>query len=148
MRELEENITRLETPDPQAYSNELNQFAQKIDRIMGAAQTLSLEAPGHLGLQRIGQIAALCKTLGYRAMTMNTLTLLPFFAAFWADTVEVLTELVDQSHDAEESTRIANSFSGVVLKRLEWLDSKLQTASSQRLSNDDLKDLLKSLGLG
>jgi hypothetical protein len=103
----------------------LEEFAQKIDRVMGAAKTLSLMDPAHQGLQRIGHLAEICKSIGYKAAEKRAVTLVPFFAAFWADTIEVIASLTATIEDAEKNAQIAKTFSEVLQKRLEWLGEKL-----------------------
>jgi chemotaxis protein histidine kinase CheA len=148
-------VESLEDPQVGTFRQELSEFAQKIDRIMGAAKTLSLADPNHLGLQRIGKIAELCKVLGYRAAESGSAKLVPFFAAFWADTLDVVTEMIDSLEDVAECDRIATEFSSVVQKRLEWLANKLATTpvegsaliSSKNEAKDAINEILKDLGV-
>lgn len=158
LSELEEVVERLEAANASSMQNDLSTFAQKIDRIMGAANTLGMEAPNHLGLQRIGRISELCKRLGYRAAELNLPPLMPIFAAFWADTLEVVSELVNSVENESECTKIAERFSPVLQKRLEWLSGRLAKIGSPQASGGtasaqaanaaiDVEDLLKGLGI-
>jgi hypothetical protein len=63
--------------------------------------------------------------LGYAALNVKHPAIIPVFAAFWADTLEVVTELVKSIHDSVECNRIAGAFSAVLQKRLEWLAGRL-----------------------
>lgn len=142
----------------------LTEFAQKIDRIMGAAKTLSMESPDHVGLKRIGQIAEICKVLGYKASEIKRLSIIPVFAAFWADTLDAISELIEALEDEKESSAIAGRFSLVLEKRLRWLSDKLtalnpkasgtlssgsgaDAAPSAPASQIDVDELLKGFGI-
>ena len=111
-----------EDPFPGAL---LEEFSQKVDRIMGAAKTISMFDPDHQGLKRIAAIAELSKRLGYRAAEQKRSALVPIFAGFWADTTEVLQELIEVLDDEVESARLAKAFSSVVEKRLQWLSDQM-----------------------
>lgn len=123
---------------------ELETFAQRIDRIMGAADTLNMLEPDHPGLKRIGAIARLCKSTGYRAAAAKKAELVPLFAAFWADTIEVLEKLIDAAGDEARSAALAGSASKSLITRLTWLSDKV---GNQAPTNDqnEVMNLLKSL---
>ena len=110
---------------------------------MGAALTLVEIEPGHFGLEKIGKIAELCKSLGYKAAAAKNPKLLPIFASFWEDSLEVVDDLLINLEDHQKSKVICENFASIVQKRLEWLGEKLGKGSTQ-----ELKNLLKELGLG
>ncbi len=113
---------------------------------MGAAQTLGVMYPANIGLKEIGKIAALCKAMGYKVSEIDAPELLPLFCAFWSDTIEVLSEIIDHLENAEEVSKIAGNFVPVVRKRLEWLSSKIKTVSpKETTANQDLNELLNAL---
>jgi chemotaxis protein histidine kinase CheA len=149
LEELEGVVERLEEETEKFPSTELEQFAQRIDRIMGAAQTLNQIDPGHLGLQRIGAIARLCKTLGYKAAEFKLSVLIPIYAAFWADTLEVLSELVDNVDNEAKSQALADAFSSTVQNRLKWLSDKVQqlsgTKAAETMNQSQVDDILAHL---
>lgn len=136
--ELEEIVEGLESVKKEFPAELLAAFAQRIDRIMGAAKTIGMSQPNHNGLQRIGAIAQLCKELGYRAAESNAQVIVPLFAAFWADTLEVIAELVNSLEDEQKSAELANSFSSVLEKRLTWLSEKLNELSKPGLVKTNL----------
>lgn len=108
----------------------LKEFALKIDRIMGAVKTLAQMddvAPGqeNQGLVSIGKLAEVCKSLGYKAADKKNPTLMPFFAAFWAETIEVIGDLLDNLKDKAKTAEICQTFPGVLQNRLKWLLSKI-----------------------
>lgn len=141
MAELTAVIEQLETPSVDFPSALMAEFAQKIDRIMGAAKTISLMDPDHMGLVRIGSLAEICKRLGYQAAETKNPKLVPIFAAFWADVIETIQGMLDTLGDATACAGIAKSFGGVLQKRLEWLAK--QVSKDQAI---DLGDLIKTLG--
>lgn len=126
LEELNAVVETLEEPSTVFPSKELAEFAQKIDRVMGAAQTLSQFDASHKGMQRIGAIAQLCKKLGYKAAEFKFAPLVPIFAAFWADTLEVLGELVDAVADEAKTQQLTDSFASVLQNRLTWLSDRVQ----------------------
>lgn len=142
------------SPYPQ---QDLADFSQKIDRIMGAAQTLSTLDESHQGLKRIGKISELCKGLGYSAAQNENSKSIPIFAAFWADTLELIEKLVETLDDAEKSDLAFREMSALLQKRLEWLTTKIKKGkafgvsesasdSESNLSNemeDQVNDILK-----
>lgn len=131
LTELNEVVESLEEESEEFPTALLEQFAQRIDRIMGAAQTLNQLDPNHQGLLRIGAIAQLCKRLGYKAAEYKTKPLIPLFAAFWADTLEVVEELIDAVEDEAKSKAVSQAFSSVVQNRLTWLSEKVQQHAPQ-----------------
>jgi chemotaxis protein histidine kinase CheA len=142
--ELENVVELLEDAGGDFPDQELEHFAQRIDRIMGAAQTLSMLEPEHQGLVRIGAIAQICKRTGYRAAAAKRADLVPLFAAFWADTIDILRDLIDAVGDEAESARLANSSGKSLLTRLNWLSGKLGN-EAPATDQSQLDDLLKQL---
>jgi len=149
LKELAGVVERLENSQDAFPADLMAEFSQKIDRIMGAAKTMSLQVPDHPGFMRIGKLAELCKTLGYRAAEKKSPELLPLFTAFWSDTIEVTQNLVNAINDMWKSEQIAVSFSVVLQKRLEWLFRQVagDDAGAVTERNKELRDILKSLGL-
>lgn len=153
LKELAPIVETLEEASDAFPAEELKEFAQKIDRIMGAAKTLcGMESTEHLGLRRIGQIAEICKTLGYKAAELKKPEILPVFAAFWADTLDVVSELTDAVGNDAKSAAIANQFSLVLQKRLRWLADKLAALEKARGDGQvcnqlDVDALLRGFGI-
>jgi len=150
LKELCLIVNDIDAPHKEFPSALLESFSQKIDRIMGASKTIGLEIPNHLGLQRIGKLAELCKLLGYKAAEKKVPQFLPIYAAFWSDTLEVIENLLGAVEDNEKTEKIVKSFSGVLQKRLEWLLSRVEpkkAAATVAEHVNQVQDLLKSLGL-
>lgn len=141
--ELEEIVEKLEDASGEYPSQLMLDFSQRIDRIMGTAMTVALDDPEHTGPARIGQLSELCKFMGQQAAATKRSELLPIFAAFWADTIEVIRELIKKLEDKEGCKSVANNYSAVLKKRLEWLSKQ----SGKSLDPAQLQKLLKSMGL-
>ena len=158
LAELIDVVDRIEVSQGEFPSKLLEEFSQKIDRIMGAAKTLVVSFGAHPGLERIGKLSELCKALGYQAASKKVTALLPLFAAFWSETIEVIQELLGELEDSARSEQIAKSFSAVLQKRLEWLAAKVaaapapgQTAEGAldaKTAEAQIRELLKSLTSG
>jgi hypothetical protein len=149
IKELSEIVDKLEVPQADFPAQLMSDFAQRIDRIMGAAKTLSMEDPAHLGFLRIGQLAELCKVIGYRAANVGTRSMVPLFAAFFADVVEIISKMFTTLEDGEKCAALAKPFSEVLQKRLEWLVTKLNDATKGGAQEEkalNAEELLKSLG--
>lgn len=129
LNELAEVVEKLEETSSAFPAAQLAEFSQKIDRVMGAAQTMSTLEAGHAGLERIGAIAQICKGLGYKAIECKAVALVPLFAAFWADTLDVLAELVETLGDDAANKATAAAFAAVLQNRLTWLSGKVQAGA-------------------
>ncbi|MGB0452766.1 MAG: hypothetical protein ACPGJV_03555 [Bacteriovoracaceae bacterium] len=129
----------------------LEDFAQKIDRIMGSAETLHMNDPELAFVDSIAIICKLCKKIGYNARNFENPKLLPIYAAFWGDCLEVLEELtksIEEPHKLKDQTA---SFIRTLQGRLEWLLQKLQengqirSGPEEAVSQDDIDALISSL---
>ena len=142
--ELEEIIEALESSTPGQFPTEsLKEFSQKIDRIMGAAKTLLMMAPEHPGLIFLANISEMCKTMGYQAAALQKAPLLPIFAGFWADTVEVINELLACLGSEQECRVLVADKSASLKKRLSWLADKVAPGSEEEMNQ--VLSLLKKL---
>jgi|GEM_PF-2269187 len=103
----------------------LEDFTQKIDRIMSTAKTFAQLAPGHQVFVDMGTLGALCKTMGLKASTLNNLKFIPIFAAFWADTLEVIEELKNQVESPAKVQDVTKKYIPILSKRLEWLAKQI-----------------------
>jgi Sec7-like guanine-nucleotide exchange factor len=125
LAELSETLASLKTPKSETYRSKMADFAQKIDRIMGTAQTLSVDDPKHSGLKMIGQLGALCKSSGYKSSETVKLQQAPLLAAFWTDCLTVISELIDAMDNLPKTTQITSGLGATLLGRLEGLNQKL-----------------------
>ncbi len=148
LEELDDLLSKLDQPSKDFPAQTLSDFSQRIDRIMGGAQTLVMMDETHLGLARIGGIAALCKKIGYKAAELKDSRLIPIFSGFLADTVEVLNDLVQAVDDEDKSAQLAKAFASIVESRLHWLSEKISERKPDQATSTNLEidELLKALG--
>ena len=145
--ELDDLVEDLEEHD--AYPiEELEDFAQKIDRIMGSAETIHANDPEVAFVDSIAIICRLCKKIGYSAKNNPNAALLPIYSAFWADCLEVLGELTKSIKSPQNLADQTAYFTRTLQKRLEWLLEKLKSENPEEevVNQADIDALLKSLG--
>jgi hypothetical protein len=148
--------------DPNAWGN-LEQYGQTVDRIMGGAKSLATNfaadfPAGHL-IHQMGDYAALCKAVGYKASQIRDNE--PFFnvcVAFLLDATEMLKQMV-ASLGLEQGVSLSYLLNKTFLDRLRWINTQFQgdvraTVSStsgtaaKKLKQTEIDDLLKKLGIG
>ena len=144
MDELEEVVGGLEDSGEGKFPEaQLKNFSQKIDRIMGAAKTLLTLAPAHQGITFLANVSEMCKTMGYQAAALQRQALVPIFAGFWAETVEVMREVLEKL-DSEEKTKVTIATRSALLeKRLAWLADRVAPDSPEE--KEKVVALLKKL---
>lgn len=123
--ELKVVIEKLESPHAAFPAETLQEFSQKIDRIMGAAKTLAMDAPDYQSLKHIGSLAELCKLIGYKAAEQKQSKLVPICAAFWSDVVSIIEEMLPLLADDSKATQVSKDFLPILIRRLEWLKAKV-----------------------
>ncbi len=142
--ELEEITDQLEDSDREETTAALlKEFSQKIDRIMGAAKNLQLMAPDHKGLAFLATITEMCKTIGYQAAALKRNHLVPIFAGFWAETLEVMREILAAIESPESTKKVVDARSEMLQKRLTWLAEKVAPESAEE--KEKVIKLLKKL---
>jgi hypothetical protein len=150
LEELRIIIDKLEEAHETFPKELLEEFANKADRIMGTANTFDSMAPGNPVFLQIGKFGELCKVTGYKASTLNHLKLIPIFAAFWADTVDILQELCDNVGDALKIKEVTHGYIPTLQKRLIWLAQQILTitkgADHVEQSKINVDGLLRKLG--
>lgn len=126
INELELLVNELEECDGIVFPEEqLKVFSQKIDRIMGVAKTLLSVVPGHEGMTFLANVSEMCKTMGYQAAALKRAKLVPIFAGFWAETVEVMQEVLEKLESEANTKVVIESRSALLQKRLSWLAEKV-----------------------
>jgi hypothetical protein len=150
LEELRGIIDQLEDATQTFPKELLEEFANKADRIMGTANTFDSMNPGNPVFAQIGKFGELCKVTGYKASTLNHLKLIPIFAAFWADTVDILQELVDNVGDVQKLKEVTQGYIPTLQKRLIWLTQQILTitkgADHTEQSKINVDGLLRKLG--
>lgn len=124
LNELNTLLSEIENSQDKFPAGQIDQFALKIDRIMGAAKTLAMLDPDHKGLVRIGQIALICKNTGYKALAKKNIKIIPIFSAFWFEAIETVENLVAAIEDQTLTNKISAESEDVLSKRLDWLSKK------------------------
>lgn len=151
LTQLEEVVEKLEENEGEFPRVLLEDFANKTDRIMGTANTFYQQYPEHEVFKLLGNFGALCKATGYKASTLNHLGLIPIFAAFWADTLEIMGQMVENIEKPENLTQISKKSAPVLHKRLTWLAEQIvkitKTDSNIESSKINVDGLLKKLGI-
>jgi hypothetical protein len=156
---VKEMLGLLEEADgePSQFSK-LEHYGQIVDRIMGGAKSLATNfasdfPPGHL-IHQMGDYAALCKTVGYKASQVHENE--QFFnvsVAFLLDATEMLNQMValltsDKNHS------VSSLLNKTFLDRLKWINNQFKgdlraTVASKsdtpkKMNQHDIDDLLKS----
>lgn len=121
----------------------MKEFAQKVDRIMGTAKTLLMMGPGHPGITFLANICEMCKTMGYQAVALQRAPLLPIFAGFWAEAVEVMQEVLAALTAEDGGKSVLTTRSAHLEKRLQWLAEKV--APGNEAEKQKVIALLKKL---
>lgn len=130
--ELEGVVDELEEAGEAEFpAGQLRDFSQKIDRIMGAAKTLLTLAPGHPGITFLADISEMCKTMGYQAAALQRSSLVPIFAGFWAETLEMMREVFQLLASEAEVKALVEKRSALLRRRLEWLAEKVAPDSEE-----------------
>lgn len=151
LQELETVIDDLEVHTGSFPRDLLEDFANKTDRIMGTAQMFHTQYPAVEAFRLIGNFGALCKATGYKASTLNNESLIPIFAAFWADTVEIMNDLCMNIDKPEKLVEITKKNAPVLQRRLTWLAEQIvkitKTEGNSEASKINVDGLLKKLGI-
>lgn len=161
---VKELLELLEEADGEPlFANNLETYGQTVDRIMGGAKSLATNfasdfPPGHL-IHQMGDYAALCKAVGYKASQISENE--QFFnvcVAFLLDATEMLNQMVTLL-GAEEALNVSSLLNKTFLDRLSWINSQFKgnvraTVASndapvpKKMNQLEIDDLLKKLGVG
>lgn len=139
LQELSATVEAIEDSE-EFPENGLREFAQKIDRVMGAAKSLGGQSAGVVFIARVSEA---CKTMGYQAAALKRSNLIPIFAAFWAETIEILSEVVEQLADAEACAATVEKHSSRLQNRLAWLAERVAPTNEEE--RNKVTALLKNL---
>lgn len=149
--------------DPDAITM-LEKYGQTVDRIMGGAKSLATNfasdfPEGHM-IHQMGDYAALCKAVGYKASQIkDNEQFYNVCVAFLLDATEMLQKMV-MKFGADESQNISFLPNKTFLERLKWInlqfkgDVRATVASNandltpKKMNQSEIDDLLKKLGVG
>jgi len=148
--------------DPSAYPK-LEQYGQTVDRIMGGAKSLATNfaedfPSGHM-IHQMGDYAALCKAVGYKASQIrDNEAFYNVCVAFLLDATEMLQKMLKML-GAEQAYNISYLLNKTFLDRLKWINSHFKSdtratvasgsdAAPKKMNQSEIDDLLKKLGVG
>lgn len=145
-----------------SLAGHLEQYGQRVDRIMGSAQSLAQTfAEGWDGaplLNQMGDYAAICKSVGYKASQIRDNE--HFFnvcVAFLIDSTDLLEKLLLRIKK-NEITTVGEILTKTLIDRLRWINEQFRenvratvgstsAETNAKLSRNEIDDLLKKLGL-
>ncbi len=145
-----------------SQSSKLEEYGNLVDRMMGGAQSLSLQLVNCKPLILIGDISALCKAVSYKAAQVkNNPSLVEISVALLLDATEILEEVLDgisesTADPATSETELKKHFSPHFIERLRWVSSQFSadlrgtvgTTIAKPNAQNEIDDLLKKFGLG
>ena len=154
---IEDLILLLESLEGQfGRVHELEDYGNRIDRIMGGAKSLALMADATHPLHIVADYTALCKAVGYKASQIKKNE--KFFdicVALLLDATETLDQML--GHMDKSGDDLKKSLSHTFLERVRWVSSQFSDEfrgsvdagkkQSQKMSQDDIDELMKKLGL-
>ena len=138
----------------------LEEYGQVVDRIMGGAKSLALlEKDKDNLIYKIGDYAAVCKAVGYKASQIQgNEDFYKICVALLLDATEVLEQMIN-SLDKKVFEDIRGFISQTLLDRVKWVSAKFggeyrasvavnKAAAPQKLNQSEIDNLLAKLGLG
>jgi len=133
---------------------QLEEFGQKVDRIMGAAQSLALLVPPEHALHKVADCAALCKAVGYKAAHIKgNPQLYDVCVALLLDATEVLRKGLENIEN-ETSEDLKTPFSATFVDRLRWVSQQLNAPelavqkNNKKMDQNEIDELIRKLGFG
>lgn len=153
--ELIETLEHLEEEIQGNFSNlaKLEHYGNLVDRVMGSAKNIAIMAPKDHALHFIGDAAALCKAVSYKASKVkNNPQLIEICIALLLDVTEIMDLILDDLD--RPSTELQKKFPPAFIERLRWASEQFDknisgTVSSEATSQsqNEIDDLLKKLGV-
>lgn len=134
----------------------LADYGNLVDRIMGGAKSLAMLVPKDHAVHIIGDYAAVCKAVGYKASQIkNNEQFYDICVALLLDATENLSALIDNIDKPVNVLRqtLTNTF----LERVKWVSSQFSadfresvdaSGSKGKMDQSEIDDLLKKLGIG
>jgi hypothetical protein len=144
-------VEKLEDHQGQFPRDLLEEFANKADRLMGTCQTFAAMYPNQNIFIQIGKFGELCKATGYKAAAIQNDGLVPIFAAFWADTIDIIAELCQNIGNEDKLKLVTQSYIPVLQKRLTWLAQQIvnltKGSASASTSAINVDGILRRMGI-
>lgn len=133
----------------------LEDYGNRIDRIMGGAKSLALLAPPEHALHLIADYTALCKAVGYKgAQIKNNSQFYDICVALLLDATETLDQMLDRMDIPGDDLK--KSLSNTFLERVRWVSNQFSDdmrgsvdtgKTGGKMSQDDIDELMRKLGL-
>ena len=152
---LQEGLDLLENIEGDfSQVEKLADYGNCVDRIMGGAKSLALMAPPEHALHMISDYAALCKAVGYKASQISENE--QFFnicVGLLLDATETLDGLLDRIDT--DSKVLKSTLPQAFIERVRWISQQfseeyresVDAGGSKKMSQSDIDDLMKKLGL-
>ncbi|MFZ4403505.1 MAG: hypothetical protein ACOYOK_05325 [Pseudobdellovibrionaceae bacterium] len=134
----------------------LEDYGNQVDRIMGGAKSLAIMANSEHALHVIGDYAALCKAVGYKASQIQKNDqFYDICVGLLLDATETLNMLLDQMDMT--ASDIKKTLATTFLERLRWVSQQfganvsasvtVKTQDEKVLSQSEIDELMKKLGM-
>lgn len=138
----------------------LADYGNSVDRIMGGAKSLAIMAPPDHALHMIGDYAALCKAVGYKASQIkNNEQFFDICVALLLDATENLNRLLKNID--KNDVYLRETTPQAFIERLRWVSNQFSDEYSisvgtgeakpveetHHMQQSDIDDLLKKLGI-
>lgn len=147
VQDCENLLTRVE--DNPALAPQLEEFSNKTDRIMGAAQSLALLAGAGHPLEQVGNCAAICKVLGACGSRLASQPhVYEVTTSFLQDAIEILKDLLAKVESPKGDTQAL--VKTTLMSRLKWISDLYKTLPMEeapRMSQGQIDDLINKLGM-
>lgn len=136
------------------HVRQMEDYGQKVDRIMGGAKNLAVFAGKGHAVHLIGDYCSLCKIVGYKTSQIsNNEQLFNVCVAFLLDVTENLSEAIEALEKNEDQANQA--LSPAFIERLKWISDKfghdfrtsVDAGKKGKLGQNEIDELLKKLGL-
>lgn len=136
--------------------SQLEEYGQKVDRIMGGAKSLALLVPQDHPLHMVADYAQLCKAVGYKASQIQgNAQFFDICVALLLDATETLSEWINNlGKDTVEEMKSA--FTTTFLERLRWVSNQFGAdvrssvdshSKPKKMDQNEIDDLLRKLGV-
>lgn len=138
--------------DP-SQAGRLGEFANLIDRVMGAAKSLAMMAAPEHPLNIVGDITALCKAIGERGSnSARNEQLFTVTVAFLLDAVEITRELLDSLEDPDAV--VTSDVRAAILDRVGMISNiykqmpkdALVGDAGPKMEQNEIDEIMKKLG--
>lgn len=152
-----ETLESIEGDSSQA--NKLEQYGQTVDRIMGGAKSIAVGSdPTHF-IHTIGDYAALCKAVGYKASQIgDNPQFYDICVALLLDGTEMLETMIEHLDEDQKSADIRDHLSQTFLDRLRWVSNQFaadvrasvavkENSTAPRMKQNEIDELLAKLGI-